>query len=51
MVPETLKRLENSYHDLKSKLDDIDDDVIKTTPEYKEAVLQLEECQKYLEAQ
>ena len=51
MVPETLKRLENSYQDLKLKLDDLDDDSIKTTADYKEAVAQLEECQKYLEAE
>jgi len=51
MVPETLKRLENSYQDLKSKLDDLDDDSIKTTADYKEAIAQLEECQRYLEAE
>ena len=48
MVPETLKRLENSFYDLKNKLDDVDD-TIRDTAEYKEGLLQLEECQTVLQ--
>lgn len=48
MVPETMKRLENSYFDLKNKLEDVDE-TMRETAEYKEGLVQLDECQKVLQ--